>query len=119
MKKSNSLKKKNKVLTSYKKYKNIKIGKLVSIKNKEKKHSKKYPKKVYAIKGSCFSNDIIFLENNTLGIVTGYKYRKTRLIAVDNIKDKKIIINKTKWFQILIENNVFLILENNVYLHGE
>jgi hypothetical protein len=117
--KLNFLKKKNKLSTSYKKYKNIKIGKLVSIKNKEKKHSKKYPRKVYAIKGSCFSDDIIFLQNNTIGIVTGYKYRKTRLITVNKPRDKKITIKKTKWFQILIENNVYLILENNVYLHNK
>lgn len=119
IKKCISLNKKKSLSVSYKKYKNIKIGKLVSIKNKEKKRSKKHPKKVYAIKGTCFSNDVIFLQHNTIGIVTGYKYRKTRLITFNKPKDKKITIKKTKWFQILIENNIYLVIENNVYLHDK
>lgn len=118
-KKCISFNKKNKLSTSYKKYKNIKIGTIVCLKNKEKIWSKKYPRKVYAIKGSCFSNDNINLLHGTIGIVIGYKYRKTRHAMFIKPNSKKILINKTKWFQILIENSIYLVIENNVYLHDK
>ncbi len=105
--------KKNKMPISYKKYKNIKLGTIVCLDNKEKNFSKKNYQKIFAIKGFCFSNDSTVLPKGTIGIVIGYKYRKIRHIFFLK-SGKKNTINKTKWFQILIENNVYLVLEKNI-----
>jgi hypothetical protein len=97
-----------------KKFKNIKVGSLVIIKFSERR-TKYQQKSIYAIKGLDFTDENTVIPNNSVGIVVGYKYRRmNHKLFLKNEKKKKITLI-TKWFQVLIDHHVFLILDCDVY----